>query len=76
MGPLATVRIRAKKPRGTKATEKAYAFDRSLLYESFDSASSDFRFATAVMATAEILRDSKHARNWDMGRIMRIMASI
>jgi len=70
--PLATVRIRAKKPRGTKATETAYPFDRDQLYASFDAASSDFRFATAVMATAEILRGSKHAQNWDMGRIMQI----
>jgi len=70
--PLATVRIRAKKPRGTKASENAYAFDRDKLHASFDAASVDFRFATAVMATAEVLRGSKHAQNWDIGRIMQI----
>ena len=70
--PLATVRIRAKKPRGSKASEKAYSFDRDLLYASFTAAPADFRFASAVMATAEVLRKSVHAKDWSIEKISAI----
>ncbi len=70
--PLATVRIRAKKPRGSKASEKAYAFDRDRLYASFTAAPADFRFAAAVMATAEVLRKSSHAKSWNLDKISAI----
>ncbi len=70
--PLATVRIRAKKPRGHKATEQAFRFDRDRLAPSFAAASTDFRFATAVMATAELLRGSEHAKKWKVSQILRI----
>ncbi len=69
---LATVRVRAKKPRGSKATEHTYQFDGSKLAASFSEASADFRFATAVAATAEILRRSPHARTWKLATIERI----
>ena len=69
---LATVRIRAKKPRGRRAVETAYRFDLDNLHASFDDAPSDFRFATAVMATAEKLRKSKHAANWRLATISNI----
>jgi Ca-activated chloride channel homolog len=69
---LATVRIRAKQPRGTKATEKAYAFNRDRLHESFAAAPADFRFATAVMAAAEVLRRSPHASDWTIEEIRAI----
>ena len=66
---LATVRLRAKKPRGSKATEHTYDFGQDKLHDSFEAASGDFRFATAVMSTAEILRGSKHAAEWDLSQI-------
>ena len=69
---LATVRVRNKKPRGTKASERAFEFNRDKLYGSFDSAPADFRFATAVMATAELLRRSEHAKEWSIDRIIKI----
>ncbi len=72
---LATVRIRAKTPRGTKASEKSYAFDPASLYASFDAAPKDLRFATAVMATAEVLRGSPHAKEWKLPRIRAIAAA-
>ncbi len=66
------VLIRHKKPRGTKATETSYAFDLKKAYTSFDGAPSDFRFASAVMASAEILRKSEHARDWRLAKVIAI----
>ena len=68
----ALVRIRAKKPRGEKAREWAYAFDMSAMHAGFENASPDFRFATAVMAAAEILRGSEHAGSWRMAQVIDI----
>ena len=71
--PLATVRVRAKKPRGGgAATEWAHAFDMDRLYPRFAAAPEDLRFATAVMAAAEVLRASEHARGWRIDRIIAI----
>ena len=69
---LGTVRIRAKTPRGSKATEHAYPIGRDRVHASFEGASADFRFATAVMATAEILRRSPHAAEWSLDDIERL----
>ncbi len=71
-GALATVRVRAKKPRGEKADEWAFPFAGEKLAKTFDGASSDFRFAVAVMGAAEIFRQSRFARDWSMGQIERI----
>jgi Ca-activated chloride channel homolog len=72
MAKLATLRIRAKAPDGTKATEKAYGFDAGLQFASFDGAPADLRFATAVMAAAEILRHSEHAGSWSVAQVLAI----
>ncbi|WP_426752020.1 YfbK domain-containing protein [Myxococcus sp. Y35] len=64
--PLATVRVRAKAPNGTEATEQAFPFERAQLRASLDSASSDFRFALAVAATADILRESPASEGWSL----------
>jgi len=69
---LGTVRLRAKKPRGTKAAETAYLLPRNRINPTFAAASSDFRFASAVMAGAEILRGSAHAKDWSLGQVVRI----
>jgi len=71
-GKLGTVRIRAKKPDWTKAVETAYPLLERDLARSFDSASKDFRFATAVMAMAEILRKSPHAKSWELDKVAQI----
>jgi Ca-activated chloride channel family protein len=71
-GPLATVRIRAKAPNGTKATETSYTFGRESLAKTFDEASGDFRFAAAVAATAEILRRSPYAAEWSLEKVAAI----
>jgi len=70
--PIAIVRVRAKTPSGSKATETAYAFDNKMLAKSFAEASDDFRFATAVMGAAEILRRSPHARHWTLDSVRTI----
>jgi Ca-activated chloride channel family protein len=64
--PLATVRIRAKTPSGTEASEQAFAFERSLLRSSMEAASPDFRFAVSVAATADVLRNSPASRGWSL----------
>jgi Ca-activated chloride channel family protein len=69
---LATVRVRAKKPRGETATEHAYAFPAGALAASFAQASPDLRFATAVMGAAEILRRSPHAQKWSLEPVLKI----
>jgi Ca-activated chloride channel family protein len=62
---LATVRVRAKAPRGTVADEKAFVFAASSFARTFEAAPVDLRFATAVMGAAEIFRRSPEAAEWD-----------
>jgi len=69
---LATVRVRAKKPRGEKATERAFVFPGSGLAPTFGMAKEDLRFATAVMGAAELLRGSPHARRWNFDQVRKI----
>jgi Ca-activated chloride channel family protein len=63
---LGTVRIRAKAPNGTEAAEQSFPFERSLLRSSLEAASNDFRFALAVGAAADILRQSPAAEGWSL----------
>lgn len=69
---LATVRVRAKAPRGVDAHETAFAFSRSSMRERFELASADLRFATAVMGAAEIFRRSPAAAEWNYEQIRGI----
>jgi Ca-activated chloride channel family protein len=69
---LATVRVRAKKPRGETAGEAAYEFPATALAKRFEDASADFRFATSVMAAAEIFRQSQHAASWNYEQVVKI----
>ncbi|MFT3839944.1 MAG: VWA domain-containing protein [Myxococcaceae bacterium] len=68
----AKVHLRAKKPRGTEAAETVFALDESHRRLSFDAASEDFRFATSVMAAAEIFRRSRSAGDWSYEKVMSI----
>ncbi|WP_224362984.1 vWA domain-containing protein [Hyalangium versicolor] len=70
--PLATVRIRAKAPNGTEASEQSFPFERSMLRSSTEAASSDFRFALAVASTADILRHSPSAQNWSLATARKL----
>lgn len=71
---LATVRVRAKVPRGTTADEKAFVFSKAQLATRFAEASADFRFATAVMGAAEIFRRSPDAVEWSYDLVREIAA--
>lgn len=70
--PLVTVRLRAKKPRGEKAVESVFELLPRDLLASFAEASDDFRFAVAVMAGAEILRDNPRSANWKISQAILI----
>ncbi|WP_395811255.1 von Willebrand factor type A domain-containing protein [Archangium minus] len=69
---LATVRLRAKQPRGETASEHVYRFPASALAASFTGAPQDLRFATAVMGAAELLRHSPHAERWSLEQVVKI----
>ncbi len=69
---LATVRVRAKEPRGTTANEKAFVFSAARLASTFAAASSDFRFATSVMAAGEIFRRSPESSEWSYDLVQKI----
>ncbi len=71
---LATVRLRAKAPRGTTADETTFVFSAANLAETFDEAPRDLRFATAVMGAAEIFRRSPDAAEWDYDLVRSIAA--
>jgi Ca-activated chloride channel family protein len=72
---LATVRVRAKTPRGTTADEKFFVFPAQALVKTFAEAPADFRFAAAVMGAAEILRRSPDAAEWNYGLVQQIAAA-
>ena len=69
---LATVRVRAKAPNGTEASEQAFPFQRSLLRPSLEAASPDFRFALAVAATGDILRNNPAAEGWSLATAQKL----
>lgn len=69
---LATVRVRAKRPRGTIAKEVALPVPTNVVTRAFTKAPEDFRFATAVMGGAELLRNSPHAKGWTYARVISI----
>jgi Ca-activated chloride channel family protein len=66
--PLGGVRIRHKQPRGEKATEAAFPMVGGPA-ASFDNAPVDFRFAFAVAAFADVLRNGQDAEHWDLAKI-------
>ncbi len=69
---LATVRVRAKTPKGSTATEAVFRFQASMMAPSFAAADRDLRFAASVMAAAEIFRQSSHAKGWNYDDVLRI----
>ena len=71
---LATVRLRAKAPRGTTANEKTFVFSAAKLTTRFQDAPRDLRFATSVMGAAEIFRRSPDAAEWDYELVRKIAA--
>lgn len=72
---FATVRIRAKTPKGAEATERAFRFAAAQLQPSFDKAPKDLRFAAAVMGAAEIFRQSPNAKGWSYDLVIELAKS-
>jgi len=66
--PLGGVRIRHKQPRGEKATEAAFPMVGGPA-ASFANAPVDLRFAFAVAAFADVLRNGQDAEHWDLAKI-------
>ncbi|WP_434390855.1 vWA domain-containing protein [Melittangium boletus] len=69
---LGTVRIRAKTPTGTEASEQAFPLESRHMKASLDAASSDFRFALAVAATADVLRGGADAQRWNLATVQKL----
>jgi Ca-activated chloride channel family protein len=69
--PIATVRLRHKAPNGEKAIESAFPMVGGPA-ESFANTSSDFRFAFAVAAFADLLRGGEDAEHWSLGEIRKV----
>jgi Ca-activated chloride channel family protein len=68
-----TLRLRHKPALGgDTASESAFPMDASSIAVSFDAAPRNYRFATAVAAFAEVLRQSPHARDWALKDIAKI----
>jgi Ca-activated chloride channel family protein len=60
---VATVRVRYKQPRGTRATEVAETFTQNHVRTRFGDLERDTRWAAAVSLAAEVLRGSPYARD-------------
>ncbi|MDP2341359.1 MAG: von Willebrand factor type A domain-containing protein [Deltaproteobacteria bacterium] len=70
---LGTVRIRAKKPRGTKAEEMAVAITASNLRERPNDLDHDAQTAVATALAAEILRGSPYAEGRTLGEAASLL---
>jgi len=57
---------------GDKATESEFKMAPNTIAPSFDGAPKDFQFAATVVAFAEVLRQSPHARDWKLGDIAKL----
>jgi Ca-activated chloride channel homolog len=71
---LATVRVRAKKPRGSVAKEIALEVPTNIVTKNFTNAPEDMRFATAVMGGSELLRKSPYAKGWTFARVISLIS--
>jgi Ca-activated chloride channel family protein len=66
--PFGGVRIRHKQPRGERATEAAFPMVGGAA-ASFANAPVDLRFAVAVAAFADVLRNGQDAEHWSLSQI-------
>lgn len=74
-GTPVTVRVRHKAPEADAASEATFAMPADATAPAFDQASADLRFAFAVAAFADVLRDSPGAGGWSLPEIRAIAAS-
>jgi Ca-activated chloride channel homolog len=66
--PLGSIRIRHKQPEGATATEAAFPMVGGPA-ASFANSSTDFRFAFAAAAFADVLRGGPDAERWSLATI-------
>lgn len=71
--PLGTVRIRHKAPDGDTSVEEAFPMTTAPA-ASLAAASPDLRFAFAVAALADVLRDNPDAKAWSLDSIRTLAA--
>jgi Ca-activated chloride channel homolog len=68
-----TVHIRHKKPLGSDpSTEDTFAMQPSQLAKSFEASDASYKLAVSVMAFAEVLRESPHAKEWSLTKVESI----
>ncbi len=71
-----TVRVRHKTPHGSeRAEESVFPMPASAIAPTFQAAAPDFRFATAVVGFAEVLRKSPAAAEWRLDQIAQIASN-
>ncbi|MEQ8276915.1 MAG: von Willebrand factor type A domain-containing protein [Deltaproteobacteria bacterium] len=73
---VATVRVRSKRPGGTKAKEVARAVELRRVARSFDAAPQDLKFAVAAMGAAELWRGSEWAGAWSYPRVASLLSDV
>jgi Ca-activated chloride channel family protein len=73
-GDIATVRVRAKAPNGSEASEQQFRFGADKLARSLEAASEDLRFAVAVAGTADVLRGNEEAKTWSLNLAEKLAA--
>lgn len=71
--PLAVLRVRAKAPDGEESAETSYAMEHPPM-AAFSDAPSDLRFAYAVAAAADILRENPDAKEWSLEAVRELAA--
>lgn len=68
-----TVRVRHKTPHGSeRAEESVFPMSPGAIAPTFQAAAPDFRFATAVVGFAEVLRKSPAAAEWRLDQIAQM----
>ena len=67
------VRLRHKKPQGTRAVEMAVKMGPEDVSTTFASSPASYRFAVGVAGLAEVLRKSPHAKSWSLSTVERIV---
>lgn len=75
-GALATVRVRAKEPGGTRASEVERTLEVARVDRAFTLTSKTMKVAVASMATAELLRHSPWSDAWTFDRVASILEDL
>ncbi|MHB8873370.1 MAG: vWA domain-containing protein [Myxococcaceae bacterium] len=69
---LATVRVRAKLPNGSKAQEGQFKLEPRHLHARLSETSAGFRFSVAVAGAADIFRRSIEGSDWNLSTALEL----